>query len=78
MTDIEKLRALLPHWMAHNEDHAGELEAWAARAIAAGHETAGQRIRHAAKAMQQANDMLQSALADLGGAIQPEDHTDTH
>ncbi len=74
MDDIEKLRALLPHWAEHNQDHAGEFEAWAARASAAGHETAAQQIRRAAEAMQQANEALQLALADLGGPVQHDHH----
>ena len=67
MNDVEKVRALLPHWMEHNQEHAGEFEAWAEKAIAAGHETAAQTIRSAAEAMQQVNDALRSALDELGG-----------
>ena len=77
MNDIEKLRALLPHWMEHNEDHAGEFEGWAARASAAGHQKAAQQIRLAAEAMTQSNEALQLALADLGGALR-HDHEHDH
>ena len=75
MNDIEKLRALLPHWMEHNQEHAGEFEAWAGKASLVGQEVAAQQIRYAAEAMEQANDALQAALAELGGAIHLEHHS---
>jgi hypothetical protein len=67
MNDVEKLRALLPHWMEHNQEHAGEFEAWAERANAAGHEATAEAIRRAAEAMRQSNEALQLALDELGG-----------
>lgn len=66
MNDMEKLRALLPHWLEHNQEHAGEFATWAGRASAAGQEAAAQEIRRAAEAMQQANEALQAALVALG------------
>ena len=36
MNEIEKLRLLLPHWQAHNQEHAGEFHTWAERARALG------------------------------------------
>lgn len=69
MNDIDKLRALLPHWLEHNQEHAGEFETWAGRASLAGQEGAARQIRRAAEAMQQANEALQAALAGLGGAL---------
>jgi hypothetical protein len=29
MTDMEKLRILLPHWIAHNHEHIAEIDRWA-------------------------------------------------
>jgi hypothetical protein len=75
MNDVKKLRALLPHWIEHNQEHAGEFEAWAAKAAAAGHGTAAQMIGRAAEAMQQADHALQSALEELGGAIHLDHHS---
>jgi hypothetical protein len=62
MTDIEKLRALLPHWIEHNGEHAAEFANWAEKAFLAGHEEVAQTIRRAAEEMQQANNTLQLAL----------------
>jgi hypothetical protein len=35
MTDIEKLRALLPHWIEHNGEHAAEFSNWSEKAFLA-------------------------------------------
>lgn len=78
MNDIEKLRVLLPHWLEHNQEHAAEFAGWADKAAAAGQETVAREIRRAAEAMRQANDALQTALVELGGAIHAEHHGHTH
>jgi hypothetical protein len=78
VNDIEKLRVVLPHWLEHNQEHATEFVQWADKASAAGQETVAREIRRAAEAMQQANDALQTALAELGGAIHVEHHGHTH
>ena len=49
MTDIEKLRVLLPHWIEHNEEHATEFGRWAKTASSAGHGHAADMIRSAAR-----------------------------
>ena len=78
MNDIEKLRVLLPHWLEHNQEHAAEFAGWAGRASAAGQETVAREIHRAAEAMRQANDALQTALAELGGPAHLEHHSHTH
>jgi hypothetical protein len=78
MTDIEKLRALLPHWMEHNGEHAAEFERWAQIAAKAGREDAAHMIRSAAQQMKEANTMLQEALDRLGGAVSLQQHPHTH
>jgi len=69
MNDIEKVRALLPHWVEHNEEHAVEFLRWAGKASQAGHEEAAQFIRRAAEEMRQADEMLRLALEGLGGPV---------
>jgi hypothetical protein len=78
MTEIEKLRALLPHWMEHNGEHAAEFERWAETAALAGHEDAATLIRSAAQQMAQANAGLQEALEILGGPVSLHQHPHTH
>ena len=76
MNDIEKVRALLPHWVEHNEEHAVEFLRWAAKASLAGHEEATQLIRRATEEVRQANELLRLALEKLGGpvAMEPPSH----
>jgi predicted metallo-beta-lactamase superfamily hydrolase len=62
VTDLEKLRVLLPHWVEHNAEHAAEFRQWAERAG-----EAGEDIRAAAEALEQANRMLIAAQQKLGG-----------
>jgi hypothetical protein len=64
MTDIEKLRVLLPHWREHNAEHATEFREWAAKA-----EAAQEDILTAARHVEAANEALESALAKLGGPL---------
>jgi hypothetical protein len=60
----EKLRALLPHWIEHNAEHAAEFRRWAA---AAGSAVAD--IEVAASRMEAANEALAEALVKLGGPV---------
>jgi hypothetical protein len=78
MTDLEKLRALLPHWIEHNDEHAAEYERWAETALSAGKSKAAECIRSAAQQMAQAGLALQQALDDLGGPVSLETHPHTH
>ena len=78
MTDMEKLRALLPHWIEHNQEHSAEFERWAETAASAAHGEAAELIRLAAQEMGQANVALQHALDELGGPVSLEAHHHTH
>jgi hypothetical protein len=65
MSEIDKLRVLLPHWIAHNGEHADEFRDWAARAGAA-----EEHILAAAELVQEANARLEQALEQLGGPLE--------
>ena len=60
MTEQDKLRALLPHWIEHNAEHAGEFRRWAEWAGAAAVD-----IELAATQMESANEALTAALEKL-------------
>ena len=62
MSEQDKLRTLLPHWIEHNAEHSAEFRQWAERAGGAGAD-----IRAAAKALEQANQALTAAQEKLGG-----------
>ena len=61
MNEIEKLRVLLPHWIEHNGEHAGEFRDWADRAG-----PSRDALLQAARLMEKANDQLREALEQLG------------
>jgi hypothetical protein len=71
MDDRDKVRALLPHWIEHNAEHAAEFRLWAERVRAAGEEEAAEEIALAAKELEWVNEALASALETLG---QPAKH----
>jgi uncharacterized tellurite resistance protein B-like protein len=64
MNEIEKLRALIPHWIEHNEEHADEFIRWAEQA-----REAAVDLRTAVAAMAKVNDALSAAVEKLGGPI---------
>jgi hypothetical protein len=66
---LDKLRALPPHWIEHNREHATDYVRWAEVAEDAGQDTAAVRIRAAIELVAQANDTLQEALDALGGQL---------
>ena len=67
MTDQDKVRALLPHWIEHNAEHAAEFRRWAEKVHADGQEEAAEEIALAAKQLGWVNEALSSALEKLGG-----------
>jgi len=68
-TDLEKLRVLLPHWCAHNAEHAAEFRTWAEKAGAARAD-----ILDAAEHLERANRALGAALEKLGGPLPAAHH----
>ena len=66
MDDLAKIRALLPHWIEHNEEHAAEFDQWAGRVRAAGREEVAEEIALAAKQLAWVNEALTAALEKLG------------
>jgi hypothetical protein len=72
-TDRAKLRALLPHWIAHNAEHMAEFRRWAEKARTAGQKEAAVEIAEAAKEMGWVNEALNAALEKLGGPLEGQD-----
>ncbi len=69
MEEQDKLRVLIPHWIEHNDEHAGEFRRWADKAG-----SAAAQVLEAAEAMARANEALAAALGKLGGPLDPPDH----
>ena len=64
MGERDKLRAMLPHWIEHNVEHAAQFRQWAGLAAEAKAD-----IEAAAAQMEQANQALAAALEKLGGPM---------
>nr|MBC7244383.1 hypothetical protein [Chloroflexota bacterium] len=69
LSDQDKLRFLLPHWIEHNEEHAIEFRRWAGEAGSAQADILG-----AAEYLEKANQLLAQALQKLGGPLEQPDH----
>jgi hypothetical protein len=65
MDEITKLRMLLPHWIEHNSEHAGEFRDYAARSG-----EVKDKLLAAAQLMEEVNNWLGDALDELGGPIE--------
>ena len=78
MNDIEKLRAILPHWIEHNAEHANDFRLWVERMRASGHDHVAKHLEAAVEKMESANRDLEGALEHLGADHGATDHQHTH
>jgi hypothetical protein len=78
MTEVDKLRVLLPHWIEHNQEHASDYARWADMAAAAGHQDVAEKIRSAIDRVRGASADLQRALDALGGPVVLPGHAHRH
>ncbi len=73
MIGRDKLRAMLPHWIEHNVEHAAQFRLWAELAAEAEAD-----IEVAAARMESANEALAAALEKLGGSMADHGHPHPH
>ncbi|MCF6289610.1 MAG: hypothetical protein L3J03_01190 [Desulfobacterales bacterium] len=78
MTDLEKLRVLLPHWIEHNRSHGAEFSKWAALARQADDPETAALIEQAAGRLEEAEALLEQALERLGGPTGEPHHHHHH
>jgi hypothetical protein len=78
LTDIEKLRRLIPHWIEHNRSHAAEFMRWADLARASGAEQTAALIENAAAQLQKAEVDLIAALEKAGGTAGAHEYEGHH
>jgi hypothetical protein len=69
LSELEKLRVLIPHWIEHNHSHQHEFEKWVTVAKNEGQEEAAAAIEKAMQKLAEADSYLQEALASLGGEM---------
>jgi hypothetical protein len=65
MTDAEKFKIILDHWIEHNTAHREEFERWAQRARGAGMEEVFREVEAAAGELEEANAHLRKAISCL-------------
>lgn len=73
LSDLEKLRVMLPHWIEHNQGHGEEFAQWARRLDGSDPEIAA-LLRDAVGSLQKAQAALDEALARAGGPLQDPHH----
>jgi hypothetical protein len=78
VTDIEKLRVLLPHWLEHNASHADDYRAWIERLTAAGEPHAVEHLAAAVEKLAGVNRDLEALLTHLGAAMTAGEHSHQH
>lgn len=78
MSDIEKLRLLLPHWLEHNASHADDYHGWIERLTAAGEPHAAEHLAAAVEKLTGVNHDLEALLQHLGGPAEAGEHGHGH
>ena len=70
LSEIEKLRVLLPHWIEHNREHAAEFRGWRERIGQGRGERVAVQLESAAQSLEEACEALSLALGKLGGPLE--------
>jgi|Deesub1362A_J573_1020465.scaffolds.fasta_scaffold00284_34 rubrerythrin len=65
MTDIEKLKHLLEHWIEHNKEHVRVYREWADRAEAVGRKELAGILRDIAMENERMEGLFKKALEDI-------------
>lgn len=77
MSETDKLRVLLPHWIEHNNNHIAEFTKWKQVAADNG-ENFAEGIEDAISAMEKAGESLKGVLEKLGGSVEGHHHHHQH
>ena len=78
MSEIEKLRIILPHWIEHNNSHGEEFEKWAKIITDTNEPEIASYIAKAQACMNEANQALRKALSMAGGPSEEKKHGHNH
>lgn len=73
LSETDKLRVLLPHWIEHNNGHIAEFNKWKKVAAENGEDLA-EGIEKAISAMNEAGESLEDVLKKLGGPVEGHHH----
>ena len=69
MTDLERLRVLLPHWIDHNQEHMAEFIRWVKLSEKSDNIQVAAALKGAISAAEQVTEGLQQALEMAGGGL---------
>lgn len=67
---INKLRVLLPHWIAHNNNHIAEFRKWEKEARTGPGQEIAEFLEKAISDMEKAGKSLSEALGKAGGPLE--------
>ena len=70
LSELEKLRVLIPHWLEHSHSHQHEFEKWLEVVKDAGQGEAAEAIEKALQKLGRADKYLREALDALGGEVE--------
>jgi len=65
MTERDKLRHLLKHWMEHNEAHVDTYDEWAQKAAAMGENELSDILKQITDESRKLNNLFQKALESI-------------
>jgi len=71
VSNIEKLKILMPHWINHNNDHIRENEKWLKKTIGLGLKDVGHELREAIEILKMANRHMEVASKKLQQSESP-------
>ncbi|MCB2182522.1 MAG: hypothetical protein KQH63_10880 [Desulfobulbaceae bacterium] len=74
LSELEKLRVLIPHWIEHSHSHQHEFQKWVSVARSDGQEIAAEEIEKALQKLAEADTALKKALESLGGTVEGHHH----
>ena len=74
MSELEKLRILIPHWIEHSHSHQHDFQKWVEVVKQEGREDTAAAIEKALEKLTEADKYLREALDSLGGAVEGHHH----
>lgn len=74
LTELEKLRVLIPHWVEHSHSHRHDFQKWLEVARQGGQQEAAAHIEKALEKLTEAEDLLKKSLESLGGKVEGHHH----
>ena len=70
VSDLEKLKILIPHWVEHNKEHGHEFLRWAEHAEKLGSQEVSLKLKEAFEEMPSVNDRLLASLEIIGDSAE--------